>query len=275
MDRDVRIGLASIPALLGRPEANLAAMDAAAAEAAALGVEVLCLPELSLPGYALSDELSRLAEPMDGPFATRAAALARAHGLVVLFGMAEQNPGGLPFVAQVAATPDGTVRACRKVHVNPKEAPFISGADSPVLFSLPGFSFGVVLCYDAHFPWLCTSLAVAGADAVFFPHASPRGDSAQKEGSWMRTLPARAFDNGVYTLAVNQAGDNDTGLFFPPLALALDALGRPLAQARHTPGLLVADLSAEALDKVRSHPMRYFLPQQKIQTPPCRMARLG
>ncbi|MBU2490164.1 MAG: nitrilase [Proteobacteria bacterium] len=263
MERDVRIGLASMESRLGDREENLTRMRGLAREAAARGVEILCFPELSLTGYALSPELAALAEPPDGPFARRASALAAEFGMTVLFGMALANPDGPPFAAHLAAFPNGRSLSFLKVHVNPVERPFLSPGPGPVVIATPGFRFGMALCYDAHFPEMFTAMAMAGADAVFLPHASPRGGPRDKDSSWMRHLPARAFDNGMYVAAVNACGENSTGLSFPGLALVLDPLGQVMARSHGPESLLVADLSSQKLASVRKSPMAYFLPHRK------------
>jgi predicted amidohydrolase len=49
---------------------------------------------------------------------------------------------------------------------------------------------------------------------------------AEKFESWMRHLPARAFDNGVFVGACNPVGENGAGLSFPGVALLLGPDGR-------------------------------------------------
>jgi N-carbamoylputrescine amidase len=107
-------------------------------------------------------------------------------------------------------------------------------------------------------------LALEGIDALFLPHASPRGTPREKAASWRRHLPARAFDNGIFVVAVNQAGENGAGLAFPGLAVALGPDGRVLAEMDDgREGLLVVDLDLESLAAVRRHPLRYFLTQRR------------
>jgi N-carbamoylputrescine amidase len=80
----------------------------------------------------------------------------------------------------------------------------------------------------------------------------------------MRHLPARAFDNGLYVVACNQTGNNQSGLDFPGLSVILDPAGRIIK--KNTGGkedMIVADLKAEGLEKVRGHRMRYFLPHRR------------
>jgi N-carbamoylputrescine amidase len=107
-------------------------------------------------------------------------------------------------------------------------------------------------------------MALDGVDVIFMPHASPRGTAEEKRDSWLRHLPARAFDNGVFVVACNQTGDNGARLRFPGVALAIGPDGRVIAMdAGDREGLLLATLNAERLGAVRNHPMRYFLPHRR------------
>jgi N-carbamoylputrescine amidase len=80
----------------------------------------------------------------------------------------------------------------------------------------------------------------------------------------MRHLPARAFDNGLYVVACNQTGNNQSGLNFPGLSVILDPAGRIIKKnIGGKEDMIVADLRAEKLKKVRGHRMRYFLPNRR------------
>jgi N-carbamoylputrescine amidase len=140
---------------------------------------------------------------------------------------------------------------------------FSAGAIVPV-FEIQGVKLGIQLCYDVHFPELSTRMAIDDADVIFMPHASPRGTPEQKFNSWMRHLPARAFDNGLYVVACNQTGDNQNGLNFPGLSVIFNPSGQIIK--KDTSGkekIIIADLKAEGLAKVRDHRMRYFLPNRR------------
>ena len=125
-------------------------------------------------------------------------------------------------------------------------------------------TFGVQLCYEAHFPEISTLTALMGADVLFIPHASPRGNPMEKLKSWLRHLTARAFDNGVFLVACNQAGETSEGFSFPGVALALRPDGQILARyAGKRENILFAELEADVLQGIRQHRMKYFLPQRR------------
>jgi N-carbamoylputrescine amidase len=108
-------------------------------------------------------------------------------------------------------------------------------------------------------------MTAKGAEIVFFPHASPRGNAEEKHVSWLRHLTARAFDNSIFVVACNQVGENCNGLEFPGNALAIDPSGEVMAKDT-TPhaSMLLVDLKSAVLDNVRNHPMRHFFPHRRL-----------
>ena len=82
--------------------------------------------------------------------------------------------------------------------------------------------------------------------------------------SWLRHMPGRAFDNGLYVVACNQVGRNREGLDFPGVAVVFGPDGRIMqSYVGKEEGLVFADLNANFLEEVRKHRMRYFLPNRR------------
>ncbi len=258
----LRLALASTPATLCNPSVNVTAMRRCCHEAYAGGARLLVLPELSLTGYGNGpDTADRALTEAEALTMVAEASLGTAMG--VLAGFTEKGEGDTLFASHIARLPDGSHTTYRKLHLAPPEkGAYTQGSGLP-LFTFQGFTIGILLCYDAHFPLVFHRMAERGADLVLIPHASPRGTSQEKCDSWMRHLPARAFDNSLWVAAVNQCGTNEAGLHFPPLALALDPSGRLTAPPRLSQGLFFVDITHEKLACVRSHPMRYFLPNTR------------
>jgi predicted amidohydrolase len=261
---DIRIAAVIMRSPLGALEENLERTDRWAAEAGRQGARIVCFPELNLSGYATRPAMRQWAQPVPGPASRHLQAMARKHDLWLLAGLAEEDAAGRLFAAHLVVPPAGDPLIYRKLHTAPPEKGLFHPGNEVPLFRLGKVCFGVQLCYDAHFPELTTRMALAGADLVFFPHASPRGTPQAKLQSWMRHLPARAFDNGIFVVACNQAGDNGAGLVFPGMGVCWGPDGGLLATALSgEEGLLVVDLKAADLARVREHPMRYFLPHRR------------
>jgi len=120
------------------------------------------------------------------------------------------------------------------------------------------------MMHTFHFPELTTAMALKHADIVFIPHASPRGNSQDKYNSWIRHLRARAYDNALYIAACNQTGDNLKGLLFPGISLFIGPDGKVIYKStEQKEGVHIIEIKRFALDQIRSHKMRYFLPNRR------------
>jgi len=262
----LRIAAAVVNAPIGETDQNLAEVSHWTRTAADQGVRLICFPEMNLTGYVHTDGAAAWAESIPGPTTDALTKLSRKTGVTVLAGMAEKATDGRLFIVHLAASPEGGLDVYRKLHLAPPEKTIFTPGDQASLFKVESITCGIQLCYDAHFPELTTRMALDGADIVFVPHASPsRGQTAQaKHQSWMRHLTARSFDNGLFIVACNQTGSNGNGLEFPGNAVVIDPSGNILAKKLDDKeGLLVVDLDGSALEHVRGHRMRYFLPNRR------------
>lgn len=262
--KDVRIAAVACRAPVGDIERNIRRTIHWTRQAASDGAAMVCFPELNITGYCNREEIADVALSVTDRPVQRLAELAAETGVIIMAGMAERNPSGRPYASHCVFQPDGQVAVYRKLHLAPNEKPFFAAGDTIPIFKAPQCTFAIQLCYDGHFPELATAMTARGAHVIFMPHASPRGDAGQKHQSWMRHLPARAYDNGVYVVACNQLGDNDKGLTFPGNTVILDPSGNILAKRlSNEEGLLVSDLPASAWQSVRAHPMRHFFPNRR------------
>lgn len=262
--KNTRIAAVIFNAPLNQVSRNLARMARWVSAAGRQQVDIVCFPELNISGYSTRGNLRQIAEPIPGPVSDTVVDMAAGHSITVLAGMVERGPGERVYVSHIVAGPDGLQGVYRKLHIAPPEEPVFAAGEKITLFKASGLTFGIQLCYDAHFPELATRMAVDGADLIIFPHASPRNSSQQKASSWMRHLTARAFDNGIFVIACNQVGDNDAGLSFPGVAVAIGPDGNLISEKlSDTDAMMVVDLDAGELEAVRSHPMRYFLPNRR------------
>ena len=261
---DIPIAVVVCPCPVGDVQGNLARMRHYTRKAAGTGARLICFPELNITGYTTRKEAFDIARPISGDISRTVGEMARDENITILCGLAEKAPDGLVYAAHMSITPDGKLRIYRKLHIAPPETGVFSAGSRLPICRIPGLRFGIQLCYDAHFPELATAMALKGIDALFIPHASPRGTPDEKYRSWMRHLSARAFDNAVYVVASNQSGSNDRGLVFPGLAIVIGPSGEVEARlATETEGMLTATLRSASIKAVREHRMRYFLPNRR------------
>lgn len=260
----IRIATAVTRSPVGRIQRNLDAMVKWVKAAKRQQAVIVCFPEMNVTGYTSRRDIVAFAEPVPGPISERLQQLADNEEIVILAGLAEADNRNRIYASHLVIKPGSSAGVYRKLHIAPPEQDvFAPGSQFP-LFETKQIKFGIQLCYDVHFPELTTRMALDGADMIFVPHASPRGTPKEKLISWMRHLTARAFDNGIFVVANNQIGPNRKGLCFPGLSVAIAPSGEMIKKRLHNQeGLMVTDLRAEQLRRVRHHRMRYFLPHRR------------
>jgi predicted amidohydrolase len=83
---------------------------------------------------------------------------------------------------------------------------FSPGSEFPV-FDLCGTKVGIQICYDRKYPEGSRLLALKGAEILVMPIcAATYGETKLRGNTWELPLQARAYENGVYVVAVNRAG---------------------------------------------------------------------
>ena len=262
--KDIRIAAAVFNSIVNQPQNNLERMVPLIKQARHQGASLICFPELNVTGYSTRTSIEASAEPVPGPISRRLQQMAHEFRIVILAGMAEKDKRGRIYASHLVVTPQDISGIYRKVHIAPPEFGIFTAGNAVPVFQIDGVNLGIQLCYDVHFPELATRMALDGADIIFMPHASPRGTPSEKLTSWLRHLTARAFDNGVFIVACNQNGDNQTGLQFPGVAVVIDPSGEIIQKnIQGEDRVVIADLKADTLEAVRSHRMRYFLPNRR------------
>lgn len=262
--KDIRIAAVIMNSGVGETARNLRHMECWTFAALENRAAVVCFPELSITGYHVREPIGQAAETIPGPSTDYLQGVARKTGLTILAGLAEKDGAGRCYASHVVISPAGITGCYRKIHLGPAEKRFFTAGDTVPVFEAHGLTFGIQLCYDAHFPELATAMALKGADVIFLPHASPRNTPEEKLRSWMRHLPARAYDNSVFVVACNPCGDNGQSLSFPGVAVAVSPSGEVLQSCGgYGEQLLIVDLKADLLEDIRSHRMKYFLPNRR------------
>ncbi|MGW7242753.1 carbon-nitrogen hydrolase family protein [Streptomyces sp. NPDC054804] len=236
----------------GRPGStveNLKALDEAAGRAAAAGAALLVAPEMFLTGYAIGDDIARLAEPADGDCADAIAELAHRHGLAIAYGYPERAGDAVHNSAQLISA-DGTRLAnYRKTHLfgGFERDHFTPGEQAVVQAELDGLTVGIMICYDVEFPELVRAHALAGTDLLLVPTANMHPFQLVAES----LIPVRAWENQMYVAYANRVGHEGEFEFF-----GLSTLAGPDGVARTRAGrgeeLVLADLDPALLAASRA-----------------------
>ena len=190
-------------------------------------------------------------------------------------------------LAQIGLTAQGLIDAVSNTNViSPGgriEAGIASFAVEPTgnfnsVFDIGKCKIGIVICYDNQFPEVPRIVALKGADVILMPHAARQGmwdDTPESEAAARRhvfdyfssSYRMRARENACYCVYADQAGragyvdawprDHCNQPHHPGGAMAIGPDGNILEHTqldRICDEMIVCDLSAELLGRVRSHP---------------------
>jgi deaminated glutathione amidase len=248
----MRIAVGQFSAGMDKPS-NLVRISDLTARAADAGAHVVVFPEGAMCDFgAPTDDLSGLAEPLDGRFVQTLSELAARFGLTVVAGMFESIPDEkLTYNAAVVVDPKkGLVGTYRKRHLfdafgEIESERFCRGDQDPLLVEIGGFKAAVVICYDIRFASFIERAADAGADLLVAPAAWVAGPL--KEEHLGILAHARALDNTMYVAVGAQTGPAYTGR-----SVIVDPLGATLAGLGEAEGVAVAEISHERLKAARA-----------------------
>jgi len=238
---------------------NLQTADRLVREAATMGAQLVVLPEKwSVLGTA--EQMTAVADPLEGRFVTWAREIARELGIDLVAGSIVERVKGQEKTANtsVHVGPDGGLRAVyRKMHMFDvevdgdvyAESATEEAGDDVVLSELAGgVRLGMTICYDVRFPELYRLLAVRGAEVISVPAAFTL---ATTRDHWEVLLRARAIENQCFVIAPNQIGPHPPGPRCGGRSMIVDPWGLVLSSAPDIETAIVADLDFDVLDSVR------------------------
>jgi predicted amidohydrolase len=227
------------------PGANRSLLDRLTPE----GADLVVFPEAFARDFGeAGSDVSAHAEPVDGPFASEVARVAKERGTTVVAGMFETSADpGRPFNTLVVR--GGATADYRKIHLYDsfgyRESDRLTAGDpDPALVEVGGLKLGLMTCYDLRFPELSRALVAAGAEVLVVPAAWVAGP--RKLDHWRTLLLARAIENTAYVVAAAQPAPRYTGH-----SMVVDPLGEVLAEAGDGAEVITAVLDREVLEEAR------------------------
>lgn len=116
------------------------------------------------------------------------------------------------------------------------------------VFDVAGIKFGIMLCYDRHFPEIARVAALRGAEAMLVPTCSFGEEN--RDRVWLKELTGIAVANSLYVLGVNRAG-SDGGKTHFGATTAVDPRGNELNTLDADPGKLLVDIDPSLVEEVR------------------------
>jgi len=246
--------------------ANLDHAQGLIEQAAAQGAQLIALPEFAL----FLDRSGRAMAAAACP-ETRHACLdslrgtARRHGLWLAVGsiVTRDEEAGSETPVRLSnrsflISPDGGIAArYDKIHMfdavladgrTINESRAYRPGNRAVVVDTPWTPLGLSICYDLRFPQLYRTLAQSGAGILMVPAAFAHETGA---AHWESLLRARAIENGCFVVAPATCGTHPGDWRTWGHSMIVDPWGRVLAQADDRPGVIMATLQLDAIERAR------------------------
>jgi len=259
---------------------NLTIIESLAQQAAAQGADVIAFHECSITGYTFARNLDKqqmldIAELVPkGNSTQRLIEIATKHNITILAGLFEKDENDNLYKPYICVDKDGLIAKHRKLH--PFINPYLTAGQDYTIFEIKGWKCGILICYDNNVIENVRATKLLGADIIFMPHVTMCTPSSRpgagfvdpqlwynrendptslrlefdgmKGRSWlMKWLPARAYDNAVYTVFSNPIGMDDDQLK-NGCSMVLDPFGDILAECRtFDNSFVIATVTSEKL----------------------------
>ena len=215
--------LAQLRPALRDTSQNLGTMSGVVGEHA--DADLVVFPELFLSGYTAS-EPEELALDLEGSEVDAIARLAGENSTAVIFGAPERVSGGVANSAICVDRHGNLAGSYRKTHLFGDERDAYVPGDELLVVDLDGVRAGLMICFDVEFPEVARSLARAGVNLLVTISANM--DPFGRDHDVFAT--ARALENGIPHLYVNQVGRGET-FTFAGGTMIISADGDRLAEA--------------------------------------------
>ncbi|TOI31422.1 N-carbamoylputrescine amidase [Vibrio parahaemolyticus] len=248
-------------------EENLAKAKKAIREAAQNGANVILPQELFAAPYFCKKQEAKYfelaEETANSHLIQEISALAKELGVVIPVSYFEKA-GNTFFNSLVMIDADGTVLDnYRKSHIPDgpgySEKYYFSPGDTGFKVWQTKFGkFGAGICWDQWFPELARSLALHGAEAIFYPTAigsEPQDPTLDSRDHWQRTMQGHSAANLVPVIASNRVGievDDGIETTFYGSSFITDHTGAKIAEApREGETIIYAEIDLAATAKAR------------------------
>ncbi len=233
------------------------------------GAELIVLPEnFAYPGNRSIKQGMTAERDADGPARRFLSAQARQQGAWIVggtlpiadgTGAASEGDGDKAYAACLVFDPAGNqVARYNKMHLfdvdvddrvgRYRESERYIAGQAPVVVKTDLGKVGPSVCYDLRFPELYRQLLEQGAEILAVPSAFT---AVTGEAHWELLLRARAVENLCYVIGADQ-GDRDAAKPTWGGSCIVDPWGQVLAEQDQGPGVVVAEVGLQKLQRLRS-----------------------
>lgn len=254
------------------PEENLNKAASMIEEAASMGANVICLPELFRSRYFCQCEdvsFFDIAEPVPGPTTEVLGRVAHKAGVVVIAPIFERRAPGIYHNSTAVVDTNGEIVGLyRKMHIPDDPGYYEKFYFTPGDLGFQAFDtgsgrIGTLICWDQWYPEAARLVALRGASVLFYPTAIGWHPHEKEEfgrvqiDAWRTVQRGHAIANGVYVAAVNRVGheippDGGFGIEFWGSSFLCDPQGVIIADAPvDREKILIGEVDLKRIENVR------------------------
>ncbi|PYT08825.1 MAG: acyltransferase [Acidobacteria bacterium] len=265
------VGLVQMAAMAD-PNENIQRAASFVEQAAGLGAQVICLPELFRSQYFCQREdaaLFDLAEPVPGPSTDVLGKIAKARKVTVIAPVFERRAAGLYHNSAAIIDTEGNVSGLyRKMHIPDDPAYYEKFYFTPGDLGFRAFDtevgkIGTLICWDQWYPEGARLTALRGASVLFYPTAigwHPHEKDvygASQRDAWQTIQRSHGIANGVYVAPVNRVGqekpsDGGPGIEFWGSSFICDPFGVVIAEgSTDREEVLLGEVDPARIEEVR------------------------
>ena len=212
-------------------------------EAGWRGADIVCLPEFAAAEPGADSRWLPVAVP--GPEVEEFGAIAARHRMWTIVPLVETNPDGKPWNTAVLLDRSGAVAGrYRKTHLclpEHQEGETNTAGNEVPVFKTDFGTIGLTLCMDVHYPELYTTMALRGAEVIFWPSGA-----IDYTGDVIESLVnARAMDAQVYFVCSHAVTTPYLAGRLYGRSRIVDCMGRIRADTGHFPGVAIAEVDLD------------------------------
>ena len=268
MNREVRVAGVQFTRRFRDVPYNVERAEGFVRKAVADGAKIIALPEMFSTGYipgVIEDvnvddvkitSLFDLAEVIpDGPTITQMIELAAELEIFLIAPIWEVDAKFHTYYNAAAVIgPEGLLGRYRKRHIpsipGMQERHYFAPGNIPYpVFDSPYGRFGVIICFDRHFPECFRLLTLKGAEIVFVVNNTP---TAFSNKNWIPEIHVNAVANSIFIVQVNVVGQEDHLNWFGQ-SLIMSPKADILAQLGSVEGFVAHTIDLDLIRKSREH----------------------
>jgi len=259
--KTVRVALVQM-SMSNSMDANLEKALQRIADAVKQGAQVVALPELFLSPYFPQQRKDKGSDKylvtVNSAYVEQLMSASHEHGIVLVAGSLYEQ-GRKKYNTSLVFDKGKLLGNYRKVHI-PHDPGFYEldyftpGKDYQVFETKVG-KIAVLICYDQWFPEAARSVALRGADIIFYPTAIGHVEGIDEtEGdwvdAWVTVQRGHAIANNVHVAAINRVGKEGKTTFFGN-SFVSGPFGTVLARGSEQEELIIADCDFSENKRVR------------------------